>query len=263
MSTRTTGCGSTARGPPSTSSTSTGRNAGCFLTSLIEAADRVDSTVGVQMAYLKRWAPRALQPLELREPAQVAGPPGTAVRRDANQLAGELDGIDVAYLDPPYNQHSLLRELPRLGDPAPGDAPDHYGVACKRVDCRTTKFRLQLPSGGRWRAGRSDRPYRVDVDPALVLRRELSRPRGGRPAAGRTGPGRRRRDRLAPLRRRDHRHPQPTGRARRYRFPPAQHRGAVCLRADAEPASTRSSSQVDGTARFRFVPVPGVAGQHI
>src|SRR5262249_41560090 len=30
------------------------------LVSLMEAADRVDSTVGVQMAYLKSWAPRAL-----------------------------------------------------------------------------------------------------------------------------------------------------------------------------------------------------------
>lgn len=30
-----------------------------LLTSLMEAADRVDFTTGVQMAYLKRWAPRA------------------------------------------------------------------------------------------------------------------------------------------------------------------------------------------------------------
>ncbi len=29
------------------------------LVSLMEAADRVDSTAGVQMAYMKRWAPRA------------------------------------------------------------------------------------------------------------------------------------------------------------------------------------------------------------
>ena len=29
------------------------------LISLMEAADRVDSTTGVQMAYLKSWAPRA------------------------------------------------------------------------------------------------------------------------------------------------------------------------------------------------------------
>ena len=122
---------------------------GLLLTSLIEAADRVDSTVGVQMAYLKRWAPRALQPLELREPARVPGPPGTAVRRDANQLAGELDGIDVAYLDPPYNQHSYFANYHVWETLHRGDEPDHYGVACKRVDCRTTKCAPTTPAGRR------------------------------------------------------------------------------------------------------------------
>jgi adenine-specific DNA-methyltransferase len=112
---------------------------GLLLTSLIEAADRVDSTVGVQMAYLKRWAPRALRPLELREPEQVPGPPGSAVRRDANHLAGELGGIDVAYLDPPYNQHSYFSNYHVWETLHRGDQPDHYGVACKRADCRTTK----------------------------------------------------------------------------------------------------------------------------
>ena len=34
-----------------------------LLTSLIEAADRVDSTTGVQMAYVKQWADRSKQPL--------------------------------------------------------------------------------------------------------------------------------------------------------------------------------------------------------
>ena len=123
---------------------------GLLLTTLIEAADRVDSTVGVQMAYLKRWAPRALQPLELREPAQVAGPPGTAVRRDANQLAGELDGLDLAYLDPPYNQHSYFANYHVWETLHRGDAPDHYGVACKRVDCRTTKsaYNSRRAAGG-------------------------------------------------------------------------------------------------------------------
>ena len=36
-----------------------------LLVSLMEAADRVDSTTGVQMAYLKKWAPRAFNDLEL------------------------------------------------------------------------------------------------------------------------------------------------------------------------------------------------------
>src|SRR5271155_5290431 len=50
-----------------------------LLTSLLEAADRVDSTTGVQMAYVKQWAPRSFNRLELRLPALLPGP-GHAVR---------------------------------------------------------------------------------------------------------------------------------------------------------------------------------------
>ena len=112
---------------------------GLLLTSLIEAADRVDSTCGVQMAYLKRWAPRAGNALELREPEPVAGPPGEVACGDANRLAAGLDGIDMAYVDPPYNQHSYLGNYHVWETLARGDRPDHYGVACKRADCRTRK----------------------------------------------------------------------------------------------------------------------------
>jgi adenine-specific DNA-methyltransferase len=107
---------------------------GAVMTSLLEAADRVDSTVGVQMAYLKRWAPRALRPLELREPMAVRGPAGHAVRRDANDLAAELRDVDLAYLDPPYNQHSYFGNYHVWETVVRGDRPEHYGVACKRVD---------------------------------------------------------------------------------------------------------------------------------
>src|SRR5436190_1216816 len=77
---------------------------GLLLTSLLEAADRVDSTVGVQMAYLKRWAPRAANRLTLREPESVPGPAGVACQGDANALAPQLGDVDLAYVDPPYNQ---------------------------------------------------------------------------------------------------------------------------------------------------------------
>src|SRR5262245_7123367 len=53
-----------------------------LLTSLVEAADRVDSTTGVQMAYVKEWAPRSFRPLELRVP-ELLGGGGAAVRADA------------------------------------------------------------------------------------------------------------------------------------------------------------------------------------
>jgi adenine-specific DNA-methyltransferase len=111
---------------------------GCLLTSLLEAADRVDSTCGLQMAYLKRPAPRSLRPLELREPAPVDGPPGAVVRRDANALARDLDGVDCAYLDPPYNGHSYFSNYHVWETLCRWDRPEAYGVARKRLDCRTT-----------------------------------------------------------------------------------------------------------------------------
>src|SRR5205823_9942626 len=37
-----------------------------LLTPLLQAADRVDSTTGGQMAYVKQWAPRSFQPPQRR-----------------------------------------------------------------------------------------------------------------------------------------------------------------------------------------------------
>ena len=39
-----------------------------LLTSLMLAADKVDSTTGIQMAFLKQWAPRSYNPLRLEYP---------------------------------------------------------------------------------------------------------------------------------------------------------------------------------------------------
>jgi adenine-specific DNA-methyltransferase len=112
---------------------------GCLLTSLLEAADRVDSTCGLQMAYLKRPAPRSLRPLDLREPAPVDGPPGEVARGDANALARDLDGVDCAYIDPPYNGHSYFSNYHVWETLVRWDRPEAYGVARKRADCRTTR----------------------------------------------------------------------------------------------------------------------------
>ena len=108
-----------------------------LLTSLLEAADRVDSTTGLQMAYLKQWAPRAHQPLDLRVPALIPGA-GRAVRGDARELAGSpvLGHVDLAYLDPPYNQHRYDANYHVWETIVAWDAPAHYGVACKREDLR-------------------------------------------------------------------------------------------------------------------------------
>jgi adenine-specific DNA-methyltransferase len=116
-----------------------------LLTALIEAADRVDSTVGLQMAYLKEWAPRALRPLRLKAPELTPGT-GRALRGDAATIVPTLEPMDVAYLDPPYNQHRYFTNYHVWETLVRWDAPEHYGVACKRVDARDDATRSPFNS---------------------------------------------------------------------------------------------------------------------
>ncbi|TPV94975.1 MAG: DNA methyltransferase [Myxococcales bacterium FL481] len=111
------------------------------LVSLMEAADRVDSTCGVQMAYLKHWAARARNDLQLRMPAVL--PRARHGKGQATQLdvfaALERFEADIVYLDPPYNQHSYLNNYHVWETLICWDRPEVYGIACKRTDCRTRK----------------------------------------------------------------------------------------------------------------------------
>jgi adenine-specific DNA-methyltransferase len=106
-----------------------------LLTSLLLAADRVDSTTGLQMAYVKEWAPRSFRPLRMQVPDLLAGG-GAAVRGDAVHVAADLEPVDLAYLDPPYNQHRYFTNYHVWETLIAWDHPEHYGVACKRVDAR-------------------------------------------------------------------------------------------------------------------------------
>ena len=112
-----------------------------MLVSLMEAADRVDSTTGVQMAFLKKWAARAHNRLELRVPnllPRAVNGKGEAHALDALEAAGSLEA-DVAYLDPPYNQHSYLGNYHVWESLVRWDKPEVYGIAHKRVDVRARK----------------------------------------------------------------------------------------------------------------------------
>lgn len=120
-----------------------------LLTSLMEAADRVDSTTGVQMAYLKQWAPRAHKDLALRVPAlrpRAQHGRCEAMQREAVDAAGAVE-VDVAYLDPPYNQHSYLGNYHVWESLVRWDRPEVYGVACKRVDCRERRSAFNTRAG--------------------------------------------------------------------------------------------------------------------
>jgi adenine-specific DNA-methyltransferase len=105
-----------------------------MLVSLMEAADRVDSTCGLQMAYLKQWAARANNDLQLRVPHMLPGP-GAATQLDALDACTQAE-FDVVYLDPPYNQHKYRNNYHVWETLVRWDKPEVYGIAQKRVDCR-------------------------------------------------------------------------------------------------------------------------------
>ena len=78
---------------------------------LIFALDSVDSSVGVQQAYLKDWSSRSKTDMTLKVPDEIQYyvnpaeyPIGTHITGDA--LLNEYPDADVAYLDPPYTTHS-------------------------------------------------------------------------------------------------------------------------------------------------------------
>ena len=104
------------------------------------AADRVDSTTGLQMAYLKQWSPRSHRDLELQVPALLEGP-GHTVRGDAMRSVDQLPLVDLMYLDPPYNQHRYFTNYHVWETLVRWDEPAHYGIACKRLDARDDSTR--------------------------------------------------------------------------------------------------------------------------
>jgi adenine-specific DNA-methyltransferase len=116
-----------------------------LLASLLIAADKVDSTTGVQMAYLKTWSRRSALDLELKVPELIKGS-GLSIRADANLIVTDLPEVDLAYLDPPYNQHRYFGNYHIWETLVRWDKPDYYGVANKRVDTRLVENKSEFNS---------------------------------------------------------------------------------------------------------------------
>ena len=127
---------STPSATPSRATTRAARSNRCCSPASSEAADRVDSTTGLQMAYVKQWAPRSAQSARAAcaRAARRARAPRSAATR--SRVASTLAPVDLAYLDPPYNQHRYFTNYHVWETLVAWDAPEHYGVACKRVDAR-------------------------------------------------------------------------------------------------------------------------------
>ncbi|CAB4627073.1 unannotated protein [freshwater metagenome] len=116
-----------------------------LLTSLILGADRVDSTTGIQMAFLKGWASRSGNRLELRDPELLPGV-GRSIRGDALEIVKDLPAVDLAYLDPPYNQHRYFSNYHIWESLVRWDKPDTYGIANKRLDARDAEMKSPFNS---------------------------------------------------------------------------------------------------------------------
>ena len=107
-----------------------------LLSSLLIAADKVDSTTGVQMAYLKTWSRRSFLDIELQVPELLTGS-GRSIRGDAIEQAPNLGSFDLGYLDPPYNQHRYFGNYHIWETLVRWDQPEYYGIANKRIDTRS------------------------------------------------------------------------------------------------------------------------------
>lgn len=76
------------------------------LTSLILALDRVDSTLGHFVSYLKDWSPRSSGDLVLKVPDVFARAEQHQVsQRDILDLVADTP-VDLAYFDPPYGSNN-------------------------------------------------------------------------------------------------------------------------------------------------------------
>ena len=76
------------------------------LTSLILALDRVDSSLGHFVSYLKDWSPRSYKELDLKVPSVFPSSGKHRVfRKDIFDLAPNIP-VDLAYFDPPYGSNN-------------------------------------------------------------------------------------------------------------------------------------------------------------
>lgn len=117
------------------------------LTSLILALDRVDSTLGHFVSYLRDWSPRSYNTLHLRVPAIVGrGAEHQVLRKDVFDVASQAD-VDLAYFDPPYGSNNEKMPPSRVRYSAYyhiwtticlNDRPDLFGKVGRRRDSSDT-----------------------------------------------------------------------------------------------------------------------------
>jgi len=115
-----------------------------LLTSLIIAMDKVDSSVGHQVSYLKKWAARAYNTMKMEVPKFFIDKNDNhrVFQEDIFDLLEDID-VDLAYYDPPYGSSNELMPPSRVRYASYyhiwkticlDDKPTVVGVANRRED---------------------------------------------------------------------------------------------------------------------------------
>ena len=118
-----------------------------LLTSLIIAMDKVDSSVGHHVSYLKKWAPRAYKTMKMEVPKLIIDNREHRVyQKDIFDLVNDVE-VDLAYYDPPYGSSNELMPPSRVRYASYyhiwkticlNDKPTLVGVANRREDVSDT-----------------------------------------------------------------------------------------------------------------------------
>ena len=117
------------------------------LTSLMLALDQVDSTLGHFVSYLKSWAPRSYNQLQLNVPMLFTSEHEHQVTRaDVFEIL-DNETVDLAYLDPPYGSNNEKMPASRVRyasyyhvwtSVCLFDRPELFGKAKRRTDTSDT-----------------------------------------------------------------------------------------------------------------------------
>ena len=107
------------------------------------ALDKVDSTLGHFVSYLKDWSPRSFNDLELQVPLLWRNEKDhTVMRGDIFSKLSKLS-CNLAYYDPPYGSNNEKRPPSRVryasyyhvwSSIIKNDKPELFGKALRRVD---------------------------------------------------------------------------------------------------------------------------------
>lgn len=122
-----------------------------LLTSLILALDKVDSTIGHQVSYLRRWAKRSYKTMKLEVPnIRPNNKDHRVFNADIFDLLREIkeDKVDLTYYDPPYGSSNKKMPPSRVRYASYyhlwttvclNDKPAVWGSANRRVDTKDKK----------------------------------------------------------------------------------------------------------------------------